>query len=132
MSPILYQGKTSYLYLRIIEFLFEGHSFVYQTKDQYVYHVSPNGVEQIGSSWVPQTPIVAFIDADKGNSEPTEFLLNPYVKIILASSPRGAHQPWLKQIGQVTVFTKLATRLWSPRELFLTGLVLSFLLSMLG
>jgi hypothetical protein len=104
---------------------------VYQTKDRYVYHVSPNGVELI-DSWVRRTPIVAFIDAENANSEPRGFLLNHHVKIILASSPRGAHQKWLDQIGDATVFEMLGTRLWSPRELFLTGLVLSFLLSMLG
>jgi hypothetical protein len=64
---------------------------------------------------------VAFIDTNEGNSKPRDILLDPYVKIILASSPRGAHQKWLDQIGQATFFRKLATSLWSPRELFLTG-----------
>jgi hypothetical protein len=129
MSPILYQGKTSYLYLRI----FKGHSFVYQTKDRVVYQVSPNSVELIRLPWLLHTPIVTFIDGDEGNSKPMCFLFNhDRVKIILTTFPRGAYQKWLKQIGQMTVFTKLATRLWSPHELFLTGLVLSFLLSMHG
>jgi hypothetical protein len=54
--------------------------------------------------------------------------LDPLVQIIVTSCPKGAYQPWIKQANNDTVINTLAISLWSPRELFLTGLVLAFLL----
>ena len=130
-QPCRYQGKTSYLYIRIIKSLIAGRPLLYQSNERVVYHVSENGVEVIESRWLPSEPYVAFVDADEGLSEPHYFLRNPSVQIILTSSPRGANQNWSKQ-GNYVKFTKLATKLWSHKELFLTGLVsIPFLLSML-
>jgi hypothetical protein len=115
----------------MIEPLIAGRPFLYQTKDRTVYHVSQNGVEVNLSSWSPQAHIVAFVESDEGNCEPKDFLRNPFVQIIVASSPKGAHQRWTKQTCKYTMLTRLATSPWSPSELFLTGLVLAFLLSTL-
>ena len=124
-----YQGKTTYLYLRIIEFLIEGRPFLYQTKDRIVYYVTGKGVEAIPSSWRPETYIVAFVDADEGDSRPHDILRSrPFGQIIVASSPEGVHHKWLKQAGLNICINKIATSLWLPCELFLTGLVLIFLL----
>jgi hypothetical protein len=71
---------------------------------------------------------VAFVDGDKWDGEPKHFLFSPYVQIIVASLLESTDQRWIKQAGNVTHITKLATSLWVPRELFLTGLVLAFLL----
>ena len=70
-------------------------------------------------------PIVAFVDGDEENYAPKRFLYRPHVQIIMATSPQGANAKWIKQVpvGIMSV-TKLAIKLWSPRELFLTGLVL--------
>ncbi len=124
-----------YLYLRITECLIEGCPFLYQTKGGTVYHVAQNGVEAV-RDWPlenPKTHIMAFVDGDKGDCEPKEFLFYPSVQIIVATSPRGVNQKWVWQAESdyETIFAKLATDLWSPQELFLTGLVLAFLLSSL-
>ena len=123
-----------YLYLRVIECLIEGRPFLYQTKEGDVYHVAQNGVEAV-RDWPlenPKTHIMAFVDGDKGDCEPKYFLLYPSVQIIVATS-RGVNQKWLWQLqsNHEIIFTELATDLWSLRELFLTGLVLAFLLSTL-
>jgi hypothetical protein len=119
-QPPRCQGKTTYLYLRIIESLIAGHRFLYQSDEGYVYHVSEKGVELIESAWESSTHYVAFVDADQGLSEPNKILRNKSVRIILATSPRGATQNWLKQ-GNFVKFIKLATKLWSARELFVAG-----------
>jgi hypothetical protein len=129
--PCRYKGKTAYLYLRIIESLIAGRPFLYQTMQGSVYHVTQNGVEAIQSFRSPKTHYVAFVDGDKEDSAPEYFLFSPLVQIIVASFPKGANQRWIKQTGNYTKITKLATSLWSPRELFLTALVSTFLLSML-
>jgi hypothetical protein len=130
-QPCRYQGKTAYLYLKIIESLIAGSPFLYQTKERTVHHVNQEGVVAIRSPWLAKTHIVAFVDGDKGDGEPHHFLDHSLVQIVVASSPRGAYRKWYKQSGNTTSFTRLATRLWAPHELFLTGLVLAFLLSTL-
>ena len=125
-QPCRYQGITTYLYLRMIEFLLEGRPFHYQTIDGIVCHVTQKGVDAIPSSWSPETPIVAFVDADSGESEPNDVLEYSLVQIIVASSPKGAYQKWMKQASTELIITKLAMSLWSPSELYLTGLVLAF------
>jgi len=74
-------------------------------------------------SWSSKEEIVAIVDCDKGY-EPNHMLMRRRVQIVLASSLKGANQPWMKQTALVTV---LATKLWSARELFLTGFVLGLL-----
>ena len=129
-----YQGKTAYLYLVIVEFLIAGRPFPYQTTDGTVYHVTHNGVEAIRLSWLPEAPIMAFVDGDKGYTEPRDIIRHSSVQIVMATSPKGSYQPWLKQLllGSITCFTELAISLWSPCELFLTGLILAFPASTLG
>jgi hypothetical protein len=70
---------------------------------------------------------MAFVDGDKATCEPRSFLCSRNVQIIVATSPKGAQQSWVKQASNHTVFIKLLTSLWSPVELFLTGLVSAFL-----
>ncbi len=130
-QPFRYQGKTAYLYLLIIESLIAGRPFLYQTRGRTLYHVAESGVEAI-QSWSSDTPIVAFVDGDRGDCEPQDFLfVHPEVKIIVASPPEGANQKWLDQTGDNVDFTTLATGLWSLQELFLIGSVLPFHLSTL-
>jgi len=106
----------------MIESLIAGHQFLYQAADGNVYHVAQKGVEALQSAWPPGSPIRAFVDGDKGNTEPRDFIRLPSVQIIIASSPQGASQKWMNQTGSFLFFTKLATSLWTSRELFLTGL----------
>jgi len=92
-----------------------------------VYSVNENGVGAIRS--LPSNePIVAFVDGDENNYGPKHMLRRRTVQIILASPPTGANRGWVKQASNVKV---LATKLWSPRELFLAGFVLGLLLSTL-
>jgi hypothetical protein len=113
-----------------LSLLIAGRPFLYQPEEGIVYHVSQNGVEATWSYWSQNTHDVAFVDADE-DSKPERFVFNRLVQIIVASHPKGAYQRWIEQASPNTNITKLATSLWLPRELFLTGLVLAFLLSML-
>ena len=65
-----------FLYLSIIESLIEGRPFLYQTKDKAVYHVTQEGVEAIWPSWYSKTHIVAFVDANAGDSTPHDIIIN--------------------------------------------------------
>ena len=124
-QPCRYQGITTYLYLKIIEFLLGGRPFLHQTMDGIVCHVTQNGVEAIPSSWSPETHIVAFVDADSGETKLNNVLKDSLVQIIVASSPKGAYQKWIKQASSDLIITNLAMSLWLPGELYLTGLVLT-------
>jgi hypothetical protein len=130
-QPCRYEGKTTYLYLRIVEFLLAGSTFLYQNKDREVFYVSENGVEAIRPSWTSAKHNVVFVDGDNGFTEPQSFLDKRKAQFIIASSPRGAYQPWIKRASTTITISKLAIKPWSPCELFLTGLVLAFLLSTL-
>ena len=105
--------------------MIEGCTFLFQSKKQTVYHVTEYGVKELGSdddgSW--DEPIVALIDGDKGDYEPNEMLLRPSVQLVVASSPKGAYHSWTKQTGNASFITRLAIKLWSRKELFLTGWV---------
>jgi len=115
----------------MIEFLLAGHPFLYQTKSGTVYHVAEKGVEAIKSSLSLETCIVAFVDGDGEDSEPKDIIKRSSVQIIVALSPEGANHKWIRHtVG--TIIIKLAMKLWSSHELFLTGLVLAFLLPTLG
>ena len=111
--------------------MIEGRPFLYQANDGTVYHINENGVEAIRSnrSWHPEEHIVAFVDGDKEGYQPAHMLtVNERIQIILASSPKGTGGMWTKQARSVK---KLATKLWSPRELFIAGSVFGLLLSTL-
>ena len=119
-----------YLYHKITERLIAGKPFLYQTNEGTVFHVGQGVVNSI-SSWRSEENIVAFVDGDEGVSKPKSVLINPKVQIIVASSPKGVNQKWIKQTGNHTSFTKIATSLWLRHELHLAGLVLPFFLSTL-
>ena len=109
--------------------MIEGRPFLYQTMDKTVYHVHEKGVQAI-ESWSSKKDIVAFFDGDKDNYEPHDMLkARRRVRIVLVSSLKGANQPWMKDKGSITA---VATKLWSARELFLTGFVLGLLHSALN
>ena len=107
--------------------MIDGCQFLFQDIDGIVYHVDEKGVEET-RQWPASERIVAFVDGDEWNYAPKRFLYHPSVQIIIAASARGANGKWLKQVpvGMISV-THLAIKLWSPRELFLTGLALVLL-----
>jgi hypothetical protein len=107
--------------------MIEGRTFLYQAIGGSVYHVSQKGVEAV-HSWSSEETIVAFVDGDKGDYEPNGMILICHsVQLIVAPSPKGAHQKWIKQTGHGSSDTTLAVKLWSHEELLLTGLVLALL-----
>jgi len=108
--------------------MIEGRPFLYQAIQGTVYHVAEKGVNVV-QSWSSDESIAAFVDGDQADCQPKDILLQSSMQIIMASSPEGVvpNQEWMKQLGCNSVITTLATRLWSPSELFLTGLVLAFL-----
>ena len=83
-----------------------------------VYHVAHNDVNAIQSVWSPKTHYMASVDGDKGDSEPEDFLFTPLVQIIVASFPKGANQRWIKQTGNCTMITKLATSYGRPASFY--------------
>jgi len=105
--------------------MIEGRPFLYQAQDGTVYYVNEKGVQPI-EFWSSNEYIVAFVDGDR--NEPDYMLLREGVQIILASAPKGARAKWIKQTGFART---VATKLWTPRELFIAGFVLGLLLSML-
>jgi hypothetical protein len=86
-----------------------------------IYHFADN-ITLIGS-WSPEEFIVAFVDADTASYTPKDILINPLIQIVLTSPPEGAKQQWISQYPRL--MGTYVTDLWSPRELFLTGLVIS-------
>ncbi|KAH9980526.1 hypothetical protein BJV74DRAFT_887757 [Russula compacta] len=116
-------GVTTYLHFKIIEKMIEGCPFLYQAYEGTVYHVSKNGVEPI-HSWSSEESIVAFLDGDEENFGPKDFLLRRSVQLIVASSPKGAHKSWTKRAGHTSRIFKLAVKVWSYDEAFLTGIFL--------
>ena len=63
-QPYHYQGKTAYIYLRIIENMIEGRPFLFQVIDGTIYHIAEKGVEAV-QSWSSKERIEAFVDGDK-------------------------------------------------------------------
>ncbi|KAF8273634.1 hypothetical protein EI94DRAFT_1676237 [Lactarius quietus] len=116
-------GKTAYLYLRLFELMIGGRPFLFQSNLGTVYHVTKESVEIIGS-WSSPDPITAFIDGDKRDWEPSELVIRPSVQLIVAASPKVASQKWTKQTGHGSFISQFAIKLWSRKELLLTGLFL--------
>jgi hypothetical protein len=110
--------------------MIEGCSFLFQANKNTVYHVSEGGVKVIGS-WLSGTEIVALVDADKGDHAPNDLLCEEAVQLVVASSPKGADQGWIKQGGHGSSVNSLVVKLWSLKELIPTGLILALLLSAL-
>jgi hypothetical protein len=104
--------------------MIKGCSFLFQVNRMTVYHVSKNGVEVI-SSWPSKKEIVAFVDGDKGNYAPNDLLLDSFVQLVVASSPKGAGEGWDKQGGHGSRVRSLVAKLWSLKELIHTGLILA-------
>ena len=110
----------------MIEYMIEGRPFLFQPTSKTVYHVSETGVTVVGT-WSSNETIVAFVDADEKGYKPKNMIINPSVQLIMASSPRGPDESWIKQAAPRVSVTKLVIDLWSYKELFLTGSVLTLL-----
>jgi len=127
-QPCRYQGKTTYLYLRMVESMIEGRPFLFQAIQGTVYHVAERGVKVV-RSWSSEETIVAFVDADKYH-EPRCILFCDSVQLIVASPPKGINPHWTEQADLGTSITQLVTELWLYKELLLTGLVIALLSSL--
>jgi len=110
----------------MIEYMIEGRPFLFQGTEKTVYHVAETGVAVVGS-WSSKEPIVALVDADKKNYELKTMLIDRSVQLIMASSPKGTDESWIKQATPTVSITKLVIDPWSYKELFLTGSVLELL-----
>jgi len=88
-----------------------------------LYHVAEMGVAVV-HSWPSTEPISAFIDGDAGDCEPCNSLFDPSVQLIVASFPKRATQKWTNQTGHGSIISQRAVKLWSRKELLLTGLFL--------
>jgi len=117
-------GKTAYLYFWMIEYMLKGHPFWYQTIDGNVYYITDTIISV--SSLLLQETIVAFVDANSESYAPVPTLINPHIQLVLASSPKGAKQRWLKQNPSGRFVIKYASTLWNPRKFFIMGLVTSW------
>ena len=119
--------------------MIEGRPFLYQAIGGTVYYVDKEGFQVLLSNsnqpWSSIGRIVAFIDGENAYYRPSDIILNDRsVQFIVASSPKGANptQRWMKQLCGYRVVTRLATSLWSRRELFITGSVLAMLAFLLS
>ncbi|KAM6491798.1 hypothetical protein JOM56_012838 [Amanita muscaria] len=107
-------GKTCVTFERLLN--------TFETRDGdrgFVFHVSEK-VKTI-KAWDSSKSIVAFVDADGAEVIPKRFLHYRCVRFILASSPRGSTPSWMKQIG---IMFEWIVKLWTPSELYVTGLFL--------
>ena len=118
--------------------MIEGRPFLYQDIEGTLYYVDEEGFQVVlpnaNQPWSSKGPIMAFIDGDNATYKPDDIVLDdPLVQIIVASSPKGASQDqrWIKQLSSRRDLTTLVTKLWSRKEILVTGSVLAFLLSML-
>jgi hypothetical protein len=111
--------------------MIKGRRFLFQSAAGTVYYVTEAGVEIVWSLVSRPDPITdsitAFIDGDKGNCQPMGFLLRKSVQLIVAASPKGVKQSWVKQTGDLSFVSKFVVKLWSRKELILAGLVLALL-----
>ena len=121
--------------------MIEGRPFLYQAVKGALYYVDEKGFNAVRPKsinadrpkyirpWSSKGPIAAFIDGDSTTYEPHLMALNDHsVQIIVASSLKGASsaQTWIKQLRSRRDLIRLTCKLWSPKELFVTGLVLAF------
>jgi len=84
------------------------------------FQTSSHGIDD---RWSPTAPVVAFLDADcHPTFAPQPFLNNRRVQLITAASPEGATQPYMSQFAHDSLMLQLAAALWSPNELFSTGI----------
>ena len=102
--------------------MIEGLPFLFQANGRTVYHIAKEGVEVI-QSWLPDGPILAFVNGDERDFKPNNILRDDSVQLIVASSPKGTYLTWTKQLGPGSFVTPIAIKLWSQKELLLTGLV---------
>ena len=85
-----------------------GCPFLCQTTDSLVYHVS-EAITTV-NSWPLDEAIVAFVNTDESLCKPQRFIRRPMVQIIVASSPKGTHQNWLKQQQNTSFLAKFVQR----------------------
>jgi hypothetical protein len=102
--------------------MIEGRPFLFQPNRGIVYHVTKDGVDVVRSR-PPDEAIVAFVDGDRKDFEPQNFLIHHSIQLIVASSPKVSSEKWIKQAGDT--MTQLTIKLWSKKELLLTGSVLA-------
>lgn len=105
--------------------MIEDTPFLFQSKQGTVYYVGEDGIKVV-KLWSSSERIPAFADGDESNYSPNDMLRRSSVQLIVASSPRGANQRWIKLIQARRPWLtrhKLITKLWSKGELLLAGLV---------
>ncbi|KAF8257274.1 hypothetical protein EI94DRAFT_1692741 [Lactarius quietus] len=96
--------------------------FLFQSNLGTVYHVTKESVEIIGS-WSSPDPIRPLLMATRGLGT-QRVSHRPSVQLIVAASPKVASQKWTKQTGHGSFISQFAIKLWSRKELLLTGLFL--------
>ena len=116
------QGKTAYIYLRMICSMISGIPFLYQSIGGTVYHVA-DAITMI-TSWSSGN-IYAYVDADEKNFVPQRFIRRSWIKIIADTSPKSTDQLWMKQMAYNESPITFATKLWTESELLVTGFVIS-------
>ena len=122
-------GKTTYLYLRLIDRLLDAKPTYFQTEMGDVFFVDKDGVRHVRDypNHPPKEIVVALVDADKLVSEPDGLLTSSSaIRIIVTSSPKNTKdRKWLSQlpigVGEIYLMD-----VWSSRDLFVAGLALCF------
>ncbi|EDR09963.1 uncharacterized protein LACBIDRAFT_318345 [Laccaria bicolor S238N-H82] len=121
-------GKTAYLYYILIQSMLAGTRCLFQTVETEAHdtiYLIDSSVEVV-NFWPDDEYIIAFFDADGPSSRPAHFLLNHhFVKIIATCSPNNAFQEWIEKPISPNWVSRRITTLWSPQELFLTGMFLA-------
>jgi len=115
----------------MIEHIIEGRPFLFQSVENIVCHVSEKGVEVIQQWPSGGEAIEALIDADEV-VKPQDPVLRESVKLVVASSLKGTKPRWTKRSGLPRSIKQVAVKLWSYKELFLTGYFFIVMMSLSG
>lgn len=123
-------GKTSYLYVLLIDRLLKGQKTIFQSTDGIVYEIS-NTVQELPPFMLPTLAgkdVLALIDADGPQWAPTQQVCFSHVRIVVVSSPNDEQsRRWMKQLPGGVLATAYMINPFSLKEFLLTGFVRLFL-----
>jgi hypothetical protein len=130
---MIFTGKTSFLYMLLIKRLLGRQPTFFQTSGGSVYYVAdvvsrvedPKKELTFHDDLQDPFDTVALVDADGSEDQnaPCPVLLcSPNIRIIMASSPRGAtSKNWLKQLNVPDPLQMRMMDIWSEAELVITA-----------
>ncbi|KIM44988.1 hypothetical protein M413DRAFT_25378 [Hebeloma cylindrosporum] len=120
-------GKTSYLYVLLIDRLLRGKDTIFQSINGRIYEISNTGVLELPLSTLPTlsgNELLVLVDGDGNQAAPMHEVHAPRARIIVASSNKDkTSRRWMKQIPGVPAMAYMINP-FSSKEFLLTGIFL--------